>query len=183
MSEDIIKLYLETFQPLDNIYYIFMKPVPELQFDPKEACSDPTYLTKRTAEAKSFSNEHMEIDDIHFTQALHLKGALGEKVDAELLKKALAGDRAKQIEVLFYLSRVEMSELAEEIIPLITNELKNTKPDVEILYWSLIALAKTKTPQAKLYLKGLIGSKNQHKILRDNPLLRAAFLQVRGFAL
>jgi HEAT repeat protein len=160
-----------------------MKPVTESQFDPIEACKDPTYLTKRTTEAKSFSDLHMEIDDIHFVQALHLKGALGEKVDSALLKKALADDRSKQIEVLFYLSRVGMPELAEEVITLITDELKNSDPDIEILYWSIIALAKTKTPQAKLYLKGLIGVQNQNEILRTNSLLGSALSQVRAFAL
>lgn len=140
------------------------------QFDGIRACTNPKYLDENLDAAAKFANENLQIDNINFIQALHIKGALGEAVDPDLLIEALNKGETVQKEVVFYLARVKIPQMDQHIISLLNQELEREEIDTDRVYWLIYALIKTDTQEAKFYLRGLM----KHKRLQDSPILGLA---------
>ncbi|MEK7086114.1 MAG: hypothetical protein AAB953_03830 [Patescibacteria group bacterium] len=140
------------------------------QFDGIRACTDPKYLDENLDAAAKFANGNLQIDNINFIQALHIKGALGEAIDLDLLTEALNRGETVQREVIFYLARVQIPQMDQRIISLLNEALEGNELDTGKIYWLIYALIETETQEAKFYLKGLI----KHERLQDNPILELA---------
>lgn len=135
----------------------------ENQFDDILSCVDPTYLEHNRYEAARFAAANLRVESVNFIQALHIKGALGHKVPIAILKKAFElgkHDPARE-EVIFYLSRVSVPEMDENLINLLNLEIHNPNLDSGGFYWLISALMMCNTSRGKLFLKGLVNKNLQ----------------------
>lgn len=144
-------------------------------FDEIKACTDVTYLTKRTDEARTFAETNLSVENINFLQALRIKALLGERVDPEILRGALAENRLRD-GAIFYLSNVPTPEMDQGLIELLNERLAEEKLDSEI-FPLIRALIGTGTTKAKFYLKGLIAREE----LKNEPIIRLAIEEAKDF--
>lgn len=137
-------------------------------FDPQMAADNPNYLEENASAAGAFANMHLVIGDPHLYQSLYIKGGLEEKIDLNLLRALFSSaDTEARKQVLFYLARVSVPELDEELISFLEIALSNSQENFENLYWGTVALLKTNTPRSKSFVEELFRS----PMFLDNDLL------------